>query len=376
MKKQEFINELKRELAQAPSHIRDEILADISEHFSEGISQGMSEEEICRSLGQPGAIAAQVLEEYNEGRTFNQNDNGSSGFEQAFDGIGKAFDSIGKVFNDFTQQFNETSGDEIDIDRSFTNIQNINIKLADSKIRFVPSADGNCRVTMRGRMRNRGFTINDEGGSLVIADQSQLFMFNFFRFKSTLVTTVYVPAQFRGELKVRSAAGNISAADTNGQINFKAAAGNITVENHRASSIRISTAAGNAAVHLANGRTESIDISTAAGNAKITAEETGRLTLNSAAGSVDAEINRLFGDTKIETAAGSVKITAYEVAGNINISTAAGSVKVHLPVDVNCRINVKKPALGSLSNELAGNPDSPYTLRASSGVGSIRLKRL
>ncbi|MCL2203452.1 MAG: DUF4097 family beta strand repeat-containing protein [Defluviitaleaceae bacterium] len=368
MRKQEFISELKRELSHAPAHIREEILADISEHFTEAISQGMTEEEVCRNLGQPGTIAAQVLEEYGETR---QNGEEASGFEQVFEGIGNAISGIARQFTGTGD-----TGHDIDIDQSFPDISRISVKMAGSKIRLVPAADGMCRVTIRGRCRYYGFTVENEGGTLTVREEKPVIRFELFRFKSTLVTTVYVPGQFAGKIKVRSALGDISATDISGQLNLETAAGNINVENHKGKEMRISTAAGNATVNMAGQCIEDVRISTAAGNARIIAEETGRLKLDSAAGNVDAKITRLSGETKISTAAGSAEITAYEVAGDVDISTAAGIVKIFLPMDVNCRIDARKPGIGSLSNELTGNPHSPHTLRASSGVGSIKLKAI
>ncbi|MCL2500686.1 MAG: DUF4097 family beta strand repeat-containing protein [Defluviitaleaceae bacterium] len=372
MKKQEFIGELRRELAPAPAHIREEILADISEHFTEGIARGMTEEEVCRNLGQPGTIAAQVLEEYGEAKHERRGDSG--GFEQVLEGIGQ---TIGQSFNDFTQQFTGRGhNEEIEIDKTFARIRDINVKMRDAKIRFVPSDDGNCRVIIRGRSRYDKFTVADEDGTLVVAENSPFFKFEIFGFKSTLVTTIYVPSQFPGSIKARSSVGNITAGDINGQLDFKTAAGNITVENHRGARIRINSAAGNTVYHSQSGRADEVEISTAAGNAKITARETGRLSLTSAAGNVNAEIGRLSGDTDISTAAGSVKIIAHEVAGNIDISTAAGSAKIYLPLNADIRIDAKKPVMGSITNELTGNPNSPYVLRASSSVGSIKIKAI
>jgi DUF4097 and DUF4098 domain-containing protein YvlB len=379
LRKQEFIQELQRGLASAPPHIREEIVADINAHFSEAISQGMSEEDICRNLGQPGTIAAQVLEEYGENGA-NHPPQGT--LESVMEGIGGVVEGFAEAFKGFGQIFNEpgqsgnASEEEIDIDKTFTGVRNIKIKMTDAKIELKPSGDGTCRITLRGRMRNNGFNVHEEDGTLSVSDNPVRHIFGFMRFKTNLVVTVYVPHQFDGDIKVRSSLGNISANDIGGCLNLKTAAGNVSVENHGGKKIKISTAAGNATAHLMNRCVESIAISTAAGNAKITAEETGELTLNSAAGNVDATITRLLGDARISTAAGSANVTFHEVMGNIDVSTAAGSAKINLPYNVNCRIEARKPAIGSLHNELAGNPHSPYVLRASTSVGSIKIKAI
>jgi DUF4097 and DUF4098 domain-containing protein YvlB len=369
MKKQEFISELKNALGQVPPHIREEILADISEHFTEAIAQGLTEEEVCRNLGQPSIIAAQVLEEYGETRR-SEKQTEFGGFEQVFDGIGQVFDNVGQIFSG-----KSGGGHDIEIDQSFTDIRTIDIKITESKLRFVPATDGRCRVTLYGRSRYNRFTAVNENGTLVVRDNSPVVRFELFRFKSSLVTTVYVPLQFEGEIKARNGVGNISVADTSGRLDIKSGTGTVTVENHRGVKVRVHTGAGKATVHL-SGRTEDADISTGAGSAVFTAEETGRLRLSSGAGSVEAQVTRLYGDTRVNSGAGSVKLTANELAGNIDANSGAGSVKISLPKEINCRIDAKKPGVGSLHNELTGNPHSPYVLRASSGVGSIHLKAI
>lgn len=362
MKKQEFISELKRALAHAPSHIREEIMADISEHFSEAIAQGMTEEEVCRNLGDPQGIAAQVMEEYGETR--------SGGYDHPVEDFGNMFSGFKKMFGGEVR--------EVDINESFTEISDIRVKLTDAKVRFSPSADNRFRVTVRGQTRTTEIELYVDKGILTLTDTNPGRNFNWFNwgFKSTLVATVYVPAQFAGNIKVRTAMGNISAADISGRLDFKAAAGNVTVDNCISERMRISTAAGNATLHLAGIRVGELDLSAAAGNVKITADETTRMKLSSAAGNINAQITRLYGKTDISSAAGSITLTAHDVAGDISISTAAGSAKVYLPRDVNCRIDAKKPAIGSISNELEGNPHSPHTLRVSTSVGSVKIRAL
>jgi DUF4097 and DUF4098 domain-containing protein YvlB len=418
MKKQDFINELNNGLANVPTHIRDEIIADINEHFTEGFAHGMSEEEVCDNLGHPSTIAAQVLEEYGE-TVHNHYEQGQPGRnmdrdfyreqreqereqhrkqreqqreqhknqreqqreqhreqrEQQRDHHHKQRDLHHEIEAEFNYQKDNT-GNEIDMDETFSGIQNIYVKMTDAKIRYKPSTDGNCRVTVKGHAKNDNILVYEKDGTLILTDNEPKFRFRFIHFKSSLVVTVYIPSQFWGEIKTLSTHGNISAGGISGRLYFKATAGNITVEDHRGSEIRLYSSAGNITLHTEEGRVENTDISTAAGSVKITARETGRLSINSAAGSVVAEIIRLTGDAKINSAAGSVKFTAHETEGNINISTAAGSAKIYLPKNVNCHFDVKKPVMGSIRNELTGNPQSPYVLKVRGSMGSIHLAAL
>jgi len=344
MTKQSFISELKNALAGVSSNTRDEILSDISEHFTEGIAQGLSEEEICKSLGQPGTIAAQVLEEMG---SYSQ----ESGYQQA-----------------------QYTGD---IDQTFTGVNNLDIQLDASSLNFLPSPTGEFRVTVKGN-NTEYCTLENINGTLQIIQRvkRRLFGFSFNWNGKSDKTTVYIPAQFMGEIKARASAGGINATDTSGQLDVKTSAGGVTIENHRCRTIRAFSSAGGVTVRLASEHVETADIGTSAGGLTFEAASVGPLRLNSSAGSVHAHVGKLGGDTDISSSAGSVKLAAKEVAGNIRLNSSAGSIKVNLPYDVNCRINVKKPSIGSLTNQLAGNPQSPYELRASSSVGSITLKPL
>lgn len=64
MNKQEFMDVLRRSLADLPSAERDEILYDYEEHFRIGISEGKPEHEIAASLGDPRTLAKQFSADY------------------------------------------------------------------------------------------------------------------------------------------------------------------------------------------------------------------------------------------------------------------------------------------------------------------------
>jgi len=53
MKKEQFLNQLKRSLSGIPETEKKEILYDYEEHFRSGMENGQKEEEIARSLGNP-----------------------------------------------------------------------------------------------------------------------------------------------------------------------------------------------------------------------------------------------------------------------------------------------------------------------------------
>ena len=57
MTKQEFLSRLERALSSLPEAERRDILSDYEEHFAQGEREGLTDEEICRRLGDPETIA-------------------------------------------------------------------------------------------------------------------------------------------------------------------------------------------------------------------------------------------------------------------------------------------------------------------------------
>jgi len=404
MTKQQFIAELTSALAQVDPQTRGEIIADISEHFQEGINHGLSEEEICQKLGQPGQIASQVLEEYNQSSL--------QMFENTFK---EAFGSASKG-----NQTNDTSrirgGYEVNLDRTFTDVRHldVNMQISNIKIISIPQSDS-VRVTIQGQSRYNDFIVENNNGCLVVKERQPFIKFEIFNFKTTLETTIYVPIGFTtGDITVKSGIGNIVVSgiascdnlkpnssvgnvDLQGctakNVDAKSSAGNIVFNEITADQIEIRASAGNIelqsctidrmAAKASAGNIELNDCAidhvaakASAGNISVHAHDAGNMTLDSSAGEIRARVTRLTGETSLSSSAGSVRLEAREAHGNITASSSAGSVHIRLPKDVNCRIEVKKPSIGSVTNDLVGNPNSPYVLRASTSIGSVKLKAI
>lgn len=64
MNKNEFLTKLDSYLRKLPSEERQDILQDFEEHFTIGLEEGKTEEEISESLGSPSSIAKEILTMY------------------------------------------------------------------------------------------------------------------------------------------------------------------------------------------------------------------------------------------------------------------------------------------------------------------------
>jgi len=345
MTKQAFLNDLKLSLFGVNESVKDEILADINEHFIEGAAQGLSEEEICKSLGQPGTIAAQVMEE------------------------------MGSTPPPTPQQKTNWGSSNSDIDQSFANITELKVELEASSLRLHPSTNDMFRVTITN-LGDSKHKIEDNNGALRIKVKREKRWFNWSFGESSPKVDVYVPAQFAGMIKAETAAGSIHAQDTTGDLKLESAAGKIVIDNHRCKIAKLSAAAGSIKANFADSILDEVKIESAAGSVKLIVAETKNLKLTSAAGSVTADIQNLSGDAKLDAAAGSIHLTAYKVTGNIKASSAVGSVNITLPADTDIRVEAEQPTMGKLQNNLQGNPYSAYVLRAESSLGSIKINAI
>ena len=425
MTKQQFINELSAALTTIDPQTCGEIMADINEHFIEGASHGLSEEEICKNLGQPGQIAEQVLEEYRAYKNQyggGQGDSGQSGGRQSGSAqnfhssqesrgpqaehdpwdstndainnisnmVGEIVGNVGNMVGDIAGNVGNMVGDivgnmdnttrtrggySIDIDESFSGVSSLDISLNVCTINIVPAPQlEGVRVVIQGQSRYNNFIIENRNGCLVITEKYPVIRFEIFRFKTNLIATIFVPASFYGDVKARASAGSISTSNIRGNIDFKASAGDIRIDSHQGHTAFVRSSAGS--VYFRNCDIRNIDAKSSAGDVIVEGQDMDSLSLDSSAGNVKVHVARLGGETRLSSSAGTVHLDAKDVNGNITAKSSAGSVYMRLPREVNCRIEAKKPSMGSLRNNLVGNPQSPYVLQVSSSVGSVVLEAI
>ena len=425
MTKHQFTTELTKALASIDPETRAEIMADMNDHFEEGINLGLSEEEICIKLGQPGQIAEQVIEEL--GAIKNQKsqshhqysheaDSGSfaDSINSLVGGIGDLVGNIGNVvedslknidfgkFGDFSsfpfdndnqqaefgnfepvvvdlRNMGETTrvrgGYDINIDKAFTDVRSLNVSLNLCSLKIAPAPQGeSARVVIQGRSRYDNFLIENKNGCLTVIDRHPIFRFEVFGFKNTLKATILLPAGYDGNIKAKTSAGNITISNVCGNLDLNTAAGTILVDNHKCDTAHLRSSAGG--IKLMGCVISDVNANSSAGAVYVEGREAGNLTLSSSAGTVKGLVNKIRGDVNMSSSAGGIRLEARDVQGNITAKSSAGSIHMRLPKEVNCRIELKKPSIGSVRNSLVGNPQSPYVLRATGSIGSITLEAI
>ena len=349
MSKQEFFQELKSKIENVPDDVMEDIFADFNEHFEAGYSDGLSESEICAKLGQPGNIAEQIMDEFKKSKVEEVHEQGRS------------FEKI-------------RGGYDVYIDEVYSGVNSVNVDMIVSDVIFVKEHRQDFRVQIKGQSRYDKFILENRNGNLYVASEGPIVRFEFFSFRNTLVTTIHVPTHFTGEIKAMSGAGKIRAEHLTSNINFTTHAGSIGVNKHKSEKAVLDSSAGSVDAEFLG--EVAIKAHSGAGSIKIKAETTTELNLDTGAGSIKAQVDKLTGMSKFSTGAGSVNLTAYDVMGDIKLSSGAGSIKAFLPKNANIRLKLKKSSMGSVKSEITGNDSSEYTLKASTGVGSVRIKKL
>ena len=350
MLKEEFFKELRSKIKDVPEDVMEDIFADFDEHFKAGSVDGLSEQEICQKLGQPGSIAEEIMEEFKKTKV-----------EESEEQHGRSVEKI-------------RGGYEVHNEYVFNGVTEVDVDMNISDINFVKENRQDVRVEIKGKSRYDKFTLEVKEGKLRVFSREPIVRFEFFSFKNSLATTIRVPMNFTGFIKAKSSAGRIRAEELTSNIYFTTSAGSVVVSKHLCKKAYLNSSAGRVEAEFLG--EVALEAHSGAGSIKIKAEKTTELNVDTGAGSIRAEVEKLTGTSKFSTGAGSVKLTAYEVKGDIKLSSGAGSVRAYIPENADIRIQLKKGGMGSVKSEVQGNESSPYTLKASSGVGSVRIKKL
>ena len=119
--------------------------------------------------------------------------------------------------------------------------------------------------------------------------------------------------------------------------------------------------------------TAGAEVAAGAGNLKL-GGLSGTLKLSSGAGSLSGTVYSE--DLKSITGAGSVDLAWLKApkAGKASITTGAGSINLVFPAAT--KLNIQQTTgVGSFESEIANDAAAPFKLKATTGAGSIRIKK-
>lgn len=429
MNMERFMHELRELLGNLNRQQRDEILNDFYEHFAFAKQEGKSEEEICRALGEPTAIAAQFLR---QGATQSARQSPYAAERQP---SRQSVEGSSKMEGSFS-----TEG-----------VSLIHVDMHASKVIIRSHRDQNreITVTITGADSKRRYKLYSESGCVYVVEERRtqgLFPFLFFGASKEhgIVTTVSVPEGFRCSIQAETAAGDLMIEDVEGillkarsawgegrlrncrfqdidahisagglraehcvggTVNMKSSAGDVIVDNlsgdakvhssagnvrvmegegnlrvsssagnvhvvSRQGDVTAKTSAGNVHIKCASG---TIRAKTAAGNVDVDADEIYEMEGNSMAGNVSVTANKIANAT-LTTSAGGVKLKTDMIKGEVKIKSMAGDAKVYLSPQAEVKIRAKTN-MGKVKQEMESNENANAVLYVESSFGDVKVKR-
>ncbi|HAP42727.1 MAG: hypothetical protein A2087_04930 [Spirochaetes bacterium GWD1_61_31] len=308
MTRQNYLDELARELAFLPADEAQDVLLEFASHIDDAVARKpeLGEAEILQSLPHPSVIAAEYRSETGAGQAGQAGrlpgDTCGSDQEKPSDGSAERsgnqryHDDGPRGFRLFKQFFRYTDGEEQEIEEEFAGIQRLEISGVSADINLSPGAACACRIN--------GYWDEDSaprlevsGGRLCIqlgpnADEAE------FSLPPELV-----------ELVIKTTSG-----DVEGEVNEGAA-------------VRVQSTSGDVNLTIAAGL---VDISTASGDIDLEGV-IGDATIRTASG--DVSLVGLQAGLKAVTASGGIDAAFEVVTADAVISTASGDISVNLPSD-------------------------------------------
>lgn len=350
MKREEFLAELEKNLKSQSKEEIAKIISDFDEFFQEGAISSKTEEEICRTLGNPAEIAEQLNQE-------------ASIFEAKAMDAGAIYVSL----YSYHLVCSSYAGDQIDV----------KVMLRDKVIE-----DESINISRTGL----GMEINQFRPVSVVKR-----FLDVFEDKKVVIR---IPRNFEGNMHLKVAHGHISLEEVEGKsICADAIAGNIRFsrvsvqENIQidciSGNICLKNCKGELTVHGKSGNIEiqshqgSISAAVISGN--ICAEtdqirQPGKIQTKS--GNIKLILDALQADLDVHNTSGNISLTANMLSGNITADTRSGNIRAFLKSDIKAFFVLQS---SEIKNEFQNDSSAVCGLPVvtlSTCSGDIKVKKL
>lgn len=401
MTKNEYMKMLEIQLGKFSESTRQEILEDYENHFAEAMSQGKTEEEIIRELGDIQDMIDEIPEEdlsqenvpenhiEEEAENYSTADADSSGSGRRV--ISDCTDTYRKIVADCkaTDVIVRTSTD----DKLYVQYENYNksAKTDNSSSFYQYEKDGVFYVGMKkNETATRNVTIGFLGFHMDIPnvrtyDSGKMIIDIPAGFKELEIVTGSGDAELgdvTGEtLSVRTASGdidmsrakyqNINVSATSGDIELKdiaaeilevgATSGDAELENISAKTLKLSTSSGD--VEARNIAVELAEVRTSSGDSEFSGKAV-KYFGRSGSGDQEIEIEGKLSEAEFITGSGDIELKMMDNTGaEITASTGSGDV------DVRTRLNIES----RLNGYVVGDGSAKVSIKTGSGDADILL---
>lgn len=287
MTENQFIQELEYALDQLPSEERMDILQDIREYFANGRADGKSEEAIAAELGEPSAIAKELVDSFD---------------------------------------FNKTAAPSLDIDMTKDKFDKVDIEIENGMLVIFPSEDGKMHVDITDKNYKQQLAVDIVNRTLVISLKEESTLWGIFRItRSTNTPTLNVrlPDRLYERIQISSENGSITGERLfatlleleaeNGRIDFSGiGAGRFTVNSE------------NGDIRLKSVQAKNIEAETDNGELVMHEIQCGNIEANSANGAIT--LTEIDGDVQARTDNGRIHLLTGNLDRVIELETDNGAI--------------------------------------------------
>ncbi len=315
------------------SNLKEEILANATDHFYDLIEHGESEEDaentVLESLGDLKALLRELGAEKKE-HEFRQFDPfGSDVFRGFTDTVNSLFGSL--------SQGPEESGERSEV---FANIEALDIHGISMDIHTCPSEDAMLHVNARGNIDRLSLEAKDGTLYIVESGTGRLFSNGIHLFLA-------LPAQL-SSADVHLASGDLTAESLHlDSFRFQSVSGDLSVRNGSIQDLAMKTTSGDISLRLEE--VHRLYAELVSGDAEIWCTYGGTFALTSISGDIETDIRNDFESILIKTRSGDVCVRP---GSGVPVKADLGTISGSLSSSVPCREEGREVNIRTISGDI------------------------
>ncbi len=293
-------------------NLKQEIFANVTDHYADMISQGMDPEEaqaeVRASLGDIPALLGELGAEKKRPARKRFDPFGSGVFREMND-------SVSSLFSDLCQE----QGENGTLKQEFADIEAIEITGISMDIHVCASTDGKVHAMAEGNLDQISFEVEDSTLSVEESGSGSAL------FQSALDLYLELPETVRS-MDAQVVSGDLTMGGISmDSLRFESASGDLEIRSGRAGDIAVKTASGDVSMRLRELGRFYGELSS--GDVNLRCDQCGSLLCTCQSGDIDAQITEDFSTILFKTVSGDISLkTAPALAVNAQLSTISGTI--------------------------------------------------
>lgn len=346
MTEKQFIQELELAL-RLPEDERTDILQDIQEYFSNGRSDGKTEQVVAAELGSPAQIADELISTFD----FNQ------------------VQLPAKPVNLAKADFNKEEFDHIDI------------QLDNGSLEIIPALDGEMQVDIENKSYKQLFLTEVIDRKLFITLKDKVKKWGIFSFSissKSPVVTLKMPKKKYESIRIFSDNDSITGSQLNSAF-FEAKSDNGSIRLEEVSSSTFTIKSDNGSVNLRDIQTDSLAAKSDNGKIVLKDVQVESMRLKSNNGSI--LMKNVAGNIQAESDNGKIQLQTPDLERSIDLKSDNGSITVEtlkgpVNVSIHAHKDYGKASIFGSKSSIAKFGDGLHSVILQSDNGSITVKQL